>query len=125
MNVDILKEYPMTDAHGRRYREFSPSCREYAPTLVTSAGAVPAGAVVASPSQPEPVPVQRKDCPFKGGLYPRCTEDCTFYAGDRCQPGTAQTGKRCPLPAHLTCGNDCAMYHNSRCTIFAAERKQK
>ena len=32
--MDILKEYPLTDEHGKRYREFGHGCREYAPTDV-------------------------------------------------------------------------------------------
>ena len=43
--MDILKEYPLIDEHGKRYREFGRGCREYAPTLVTSAGEVPIGTV--------------------------------------------------------------------------------
>lgn len=74
--------------------------------------------------QEEPT-AQRKDCPFQGGLYPRCTEDCSFYENGKCKPGTAQAGKRCPLPAHLTCSDSCMMYKDGRCTIFAAGRKKK
>ena len=74
--------------------------------------------------QEEP-PAQRKDCPFKGGLYPRCTEDCSFYENGKCKPGTATAGKRCPLPAHLTCGDTCAMYENGRCTLFCSRKETK
>lgn len=28
--MDILKEYPLIDEHGKRYREFGRGCREYA-----------------------------------------------------------------------------------------------
>lgn len=122
--MDILKEYPLIDKYGKRYREVGRCCIEYAPSLVTSAGEVPAGTVVHKKMQEEPT-VQRKDCPFKGGLYPRCTEDCAFLVGEMCKPGTAQTGKRCPMPAHLTCGDSCMMYKDGRCTIFAAGRKKK
>lgn len=40
-HMDILKEYPLIDEHGKRYREFGRRCREYAPVIVTSAGEVP------------------------------------------------------------------------------------
>ena len=122
--MDILKEYPLIDKHGKRYREVGRGCIEYAPRLVTSAGEVPAGTVIYKKMQEEPT-AQRKDCPFKGGLYPRCAEDCTFFVGEMCKLGTAQAGKRCPMPAHLTCGDSCMMYKDGRCTIFAAERKTK
>ena len=122
--MDILKEYPLIDEHGKRYREFGRGCREYAPVIVTSAGEVPMGTVIYKKMQEEP-PAQKKDCPFQSGLYPRCTEDCSFYENGKCKPGTAQAGRRCPLPAHLTCGDSCMMYKDGRCTIFAAERKTK
>lgn len=120
--MDILKEYPLIDKYGKRYREVGRGYIEYAPRLVTSAGEVPAGTVIYKKMQKEPT-AQRKDCPFKGGLYPRCAEECTFFVGEMCKLGTAQAGKRCPMPAHLTCGDTCAMYENGRCTLFAAERK--
>ncbi len=120
--MDILKEYPLIDKYGKRYREVGRGYIEYAPRLVTSAGEVPAGTVIYKKMQKEPT-AQRKDCPFKGGLYPRCAEDCTFFVGEMCKLGTAQAGKCCPMPAHLTCGDTCAMYENGRCTLFAAERK--
>lgn len=122
--MDILKEYPLIDKHGKRYREVGQGCIEYAPTIVTSAGEVPAGTVIYKKMQEEP-PAQRKDCPFQGGLYPRCTEDCSFYANGKCKPGTATAGKRCPLPAHLTCGDTCAMYENGRCTLFCSRKETK
>ena len=122
--MDILKEYPLIDAHGKRYREFGRGCREYAPTIVTSAGEVPMGTVIYKKMQEEP-PAQRKDCPFQGGLYPRCTEDCSFYENGKCKPGAAQAGKRCPLPAHLACGDTCAMYENGRCTLFCSRKETK
>ena len=122
--MDILKEYPLIDARGKRYREVGRGCIEYAPTLVTSAGEVPIGTVIYKKMQEEP-PAQRKDCPFQGGLYPRCTEDCSFYKNGKCKPGTAQAGKRCPLPAHLICGDTCAMYENGRCTLFCSRKETK
>lgn len=123
--MDILREYPLIDAHGKRYREVGRGCIEYAPTLVTSAGEVPIGTVIYKKMQEEP-PAQRKDCPFQGGLYPQCKEDdCAFFKGGKCKPGTAQAGKHCPLPAHLTCSDSCMMYKDGRCTIFAAGRKKK
>lgn len=122
--MDILREYPLIDAHGKRYREVGRGCIEYAPTIVTSAGEVPMGTVIYKKMQEEP-PAQRKDCPFQGGLYPRCTEDCSFYENGKCKPGTATAGKRCPLPAHLTCGNTCAMYENGRCTLFCSRKETK
>ena len=38
--TDILKEYPLVDEHGKRYRIFGRGCREYAPKIVTSGGRV-------------------------------------------------------------------------------------
>ena len=123
--MDVLNEFPLVDEHGKRYREFGRGCREYAPVIVTTAGEVPAGTVIYKPQEPQPVK-EKKDCPFSGSLYPQCKEDdCAFFKGGKCKPGTATAGKRCPLPAHLTCGDSCMMYKDGRCTIFAAERKTK
>lgn len=122
--MDILREYPLIDAHGKRYREVGRGCFEYAPTLVTSAGEVPMGTVIYKKMQEEP-PAQKKDCPFQSGLYPRCTEDCSFYENGKCKPGTAQTGKRCPFPARLACGDTCAMYENGRCGLFPQQKGTK
>ena len=109
--MDILKEYPLIDEHGKRYREFGRGCREYAPVIVTSAGEVPMGTVIYKKMQEEP-PAQ-------------CKEDCSFYESGKCKPGTAQAGKRCPLPAHLACGDTCAMYENGRCTLFCSRKETK
>ena len=123
--MDILKEYPLIDEHGKRYREFGRGCREYAPTLVTSAGEVPMGTVIYKKMQEEP-PAQKKDCPFQSGLYPQCKDDdCAFFKGGKCKPGTATAGKRCPLPAHLVCGDTCAMYKNRRCGLFPQQKGTK
>lgn len=123
--MDILKEYPLIDAHGKRYREVGRGCIEYAPTLVTSAGEVPIGTVIYKKMREEP-PAQRKDCPFQGGLYPQCKEDdCAFFKGGKCKPGTAQAGKLCPLPARLTCGDSCSVYMNGRCTLFCSRKETK
>lgn len=123
--MDVLNEFPLVDEHGKRYREFGRGCREYAPTIVTTAGEVPAGTVVYKPQEPQPVK-GKKDCPFSGSLYPQCKEgDCTFFKGGKCKPGTATAGKRCPLPARLTCGDTCAMYENGRCTLFCSRKETK
>lgn len=112
--MDILKEYPLIDERGERYREFGRGCREYAPVLI-----------VHEPAPAEPMPQKLKACPFQSGLYPRCTEDCSFYENGKCKPGTAQTGKRCPFPARLACGDTCAMYENGRCTLFCSRKERK
>lgn len=123
--MDVLNEFPLVDEHGKRYREFGRGCREYAPTIVTTAGTVPAGTVICKHTEPEAVK-PKKDCPFSNSLYPECKEgDCSFYENGKCKPGAAQAGKRCPLPAHLTCSDSCMMYKDGRCTIFAAGRKKK
>ena len=123
--MDVLNEFPLVDEHGKRYREFGRGCREYAPTIVTTAGEVPAGTVICKHTEPEAI-TPKKDCPFQGGLYPQCKEDdCAFFKGGKCKPGAAQAGRRCPFPAHLTCGDSCMMYKDGRSTIFAAERKTK
>ena len=59
--MDILREYPLIDAHGKRYREVGRGCFEYAPTLVTSAGEVPMGTVIYKKSQPH----KEKIAPFR------------------------------------------------------------
>lgn len=121
--MDILREYPLIDEHGKRYREVGRGCIEYAPTITTTAGEVPAGTVITKPASQKPPVIQSKNCPFKGDLYARCTENCAFFAADSgCNLGEAQAGKRCPLPARLTCGDSCMMYKDGRCTVFAAER---
>lgn len=123
--MDVLNEFPLEDAHGKRYREVGRGCIEYAPTLVTSAGEVPIGTVIYKKMQEEPT-VQRKDCPFSGSLYPKCKEDdCVFFKGGKCRPGMAAAGKLCPLPARLTCGDACAVYMNGRCTLFCSRKETK
>ena len=123
--MDILREYPLIDEHGKRYREVGRGCIEYAPTLVTSAGEVPIGTVIYKKMREEP-PAQRKDCPFQGGLYPQCKEDdCAFFKGGKCRPGAAQAGRHCPFPAHLACGDNCAMHENGRCGLFPQQKGTK
>ena len=122
--MDVLNEFPLIDEHDKRYREFGRGCREYAPTLVTSAGEVPMGTVIYKKMQEEPT-AQRKDCPFQGGLYPQCKEDdCAFFKGGKCKPGAA-AGRHCPFPARLICGDTCAMYENGRCTLFCSRKETK
>lgn len=76
--MDVLNEFPLVDEHGKRYREFGRGCREYAPTIVTTAGTVPAGTVICKHTEPEAVK-PKKDCPFSNSLYPECKEgDCSF-----------------------------------------------
>lgn len=123
--MDILNEFPLVDEYGKRYREFGHGCREYAPTIVTTAGTVPAGTVICKHTEPETI-TPKKDCPFSNSLHPECKEgDCAFFKGGNCKPGTAQAGKRCPLPAHLTCGDNCAMYENGGCTLFCSRKETK
>lgn len=107
-------EYPEIDERGRRFRRVGEHCKEYAPVLI-----------VHEPAPAEPMPQKLKACPFQSGLYPRCTEDCSFYENGKCKPGTAQAGKRCPLPAHLACGDTCAMYENGRCGLFPQQKGTK
>ena len=114
--MDVLNEFPLVDEHGKRYREFGRGCREYAPTIVTTAGTIPAGTVICKHTEPEAV----------NSLYPECKEgDCSFFANGKCRPGMTQAGKRCPLPARLTCGDNCAMYKNGRCTLFCSRKETK
>ena len=123
--MDVLNEFPLVDEHGKRYREFGHGCREYAPTIVTTAGTVPAGTVICKHTEPE-AGKPKKDCPFSNSLYPECKEgDCSFYANGKCKPGTATAGKRCPLPARLTCGDTCTMYKNGRCGLFPQQKGTK
>ena len=53
--MDVLNEFPLVDEHGKRYREFGHGCREYAPTIVTTVGTVPAGTVICKHTEPEAV----------------------------------------------------------------------
>lgn len=123
--MDILKEYPLIDSSGHRYREVGRHCREYAPTIMTTVGEVPAGTVITKHAPQKSPVIQSKSCPFKGDLYARCAENCAFFTADSgCNLGEAQAGKRCPLPARLTCGESCVMYKDGRCTVFAAERTE-
>lgn len=123
--MDVLNEFPLVDEHGKRYREFGHGCREYAPTIVTTVGTVPAGTVICKHTEPEAVK-PKKDYPFSNSLYPECKEgDCSFYTNGKCKPGTATANKRCPLPARLTCGDTCAMYKNGRCTLFCSRKETK
>lgn len=71
--MDVLNEFPLVDEHGKRYREFGHGCREYAPTIVTTVGTVPAGTVICKHTEPEAVK-PKKDCPFSNSLYPECKE---------------------------------------------------
>lgn len=113
--MDFNLEYPEIDENGRRFRRVGEYCKEYAPVLI-----------VHEPAPAEPMPQELKACPFQSGLYPRCTEDCSFSDDNGgCKFGKPQAGKRCPLPARLTYGDSCMMYHNGRCAVFAAERKKK
>lgn len=113
--MDNLGCYPEIDENGRRFRRVGEYCREYAPVLI-----------VHEPAPAEPMPHKLKACPFSSGLYSECKAgDCAFFKGGECAPGTAQAGKRCPLPAHLTCGDACAMYKNGRCTLFCSRKETK
>lgn len=126
--MNIYDEYPEVDSNGKRFRWtnlMGMRCQEYMPTVTTTAGTVPMGTKIKKPDftmiQEKP-PV--KSCPFVDGISSNCRgEVCAFYDGEKCKPGTAQTGKRCPLRGRLACGEDCAMFDNGCCTLFAAERK--
>ena len=121
--MDVLNEFPLVDEHGKRYREFGRGCREYAPTIVTTAGTVPAGTVICKHTEPETI-TPKKACPFSNSLYPECKEgNCSFFTNGKCTPGTAQANRRCPFTAHLTCGNNCAMYKNGRCGLFRSRKE--
>lgn len=108
--MSIETEYPEIDSGGR-FRWFGRYCKEYAPVITEYVKAPP----------PEP-PKPRKDCPFSGAMYPKCSENCAFFENERCTPGKAHSGQRCPFPARIICGENCMMYNNGRCNLFAAER---
>lgn len=118
-------EYPEIDGGGR-FRWIGTGglrIKEYMPTLLTACGLVSPIGVTVEVQKPEVKP-PRKNCPFKGGMNPRCTDDCSFCTGEVCKLGEAQQGKRCAININLICGTNCTMYNNSgRCTLFfAAER---
>ena len=75
--MDVLNEFPLIDEHGKRYREFGRGCREYAPTLVTSAGEVPIGTVIYKKMQEEPT-AQRKIAPFGAAYIPAAQRIAAF-----------------------------------------------
>lgn len=108
--MSIEAEYPEVDSGGR-FRWIGRGCKEYAPEMTVYASA-----------SPEAPPKPRKDCPFSKALHPKCKENCAFFENDRCTPGKAHSGRRCPFPAQITCGDNCTMFNNGRCTLFAAER---
>ena len=122
--MSIYDEYPEVDSDGQRFRWVGTACKEYMPMVQTSFGTVPMGTTPPKldPNY-KPAP-RRKSCPFSTALNPVCRgEDCAFMSGDKCKPGTAQAGKRCPLSGGMACGENCMMYDNERCTLFAAERE--
>ena len=119
-------EYPEVDAVGQRFRWIGKACKEYMPMVHTTFGTVPIGTPPPKldPNY-KPAPPQ-KSCPFSTALDPACRgEDCAFMGGGKCKPGTARSGARCPLSGGRACGDHCMMYNEGRCTIFAAERKNK
>ena len=95
--MEILKEYPLIDEHGKRYREFGRGCREYAPVIVTSAGEVPMGTVIYKKMQEEP-PAQKKDCPFQSGLYPAMQRGLQLLRKRQVQAGNSAGGQALPSP---------------------------
>ena len=86
--TDILKEYPLVDEHGKRYRIFGRGCREYAPKIVTSGGEFPVGAVTYRKPKLETIE-QRKTCPFKGGMPKIALSMQTDAASERRRPASA------------------------------------
>ena len=66
--MDVLNEFPLVDEHGKRYREFGHGCREYAPTIVTTAGTVPAGTVICKHTEPEAS--RKRIVPFRTAYTP-------------------------------------------------------
>ena len=122
--MSIFDQYPEVDSNGQRFRWMGEACKEYMPMVRTTFGTVPMGTESPTHSY-EPAP-RRKFCPFSTAIDPVCRgDDCAFMSGDRCRPGTAQTGKRCPLSGGMACGNNCMMYDNGSCTLFATERTTK
>ena len=112
--MDFNLEYPEIDENGRRFRSVGEHCKEYAPVLI-----------VHEPAPAEPMPQELKACPFQSGLYPRCTEDCSFYANGKCRPGAVQAGRHCPFPARLICSDSCMMYKDGHCGLFPQQKGTK
>lgn len=101
--MSIFDQYPEVDSNGQRFRWMGEACKEYMPMVHTTFGTVPMGTESPTHSY-EPAP-RRKSCPFSTAIDPVCRgDDCAFMSGDRCRPGTAQTGKRCPLSGGMACG---------------------
>ena len=110
--MSIFDQYPEVDSNGQRFRWMGEACKEYMAMVHATFGTVPMGTESPTHSY-EPAP-RRKSCPFSTAIDPVCRgDDCAFMSGDRCRPGTAQTGKRCPLSGGMACGDNCMMYDNS------------
>ena len=112
------EKFPLVDSRGKRYRLIGTGCIEYEPEIVTSFGTFAQSNYVHPEKVSIPIPKARKMCPFKISHYTQCTEDCSFFMNDACCPGKAQTGKRCPLPGRIKCGEGCMLYDNGRCALF-------
>ena len=115
------EEYPLIDSQGKRYRRVGNSL-EYEPEIVTTFGTFPKGSYSEPRKIETPIPKIRKDCPFKTSHYTNCDGNCSFFCDEKCCPGVAQAGKRCPLPGRITCGEGCMLYENGHCALFKARK---
>lgn len=115
------EEYPLIDSQGKRYRRVGNSL-EYEPEIVTTFGTFPKGSYSEPRKIEIPIPKIRKDCPFKTSHYINCDGNCSFFCDEKCCPGVAQAGKRCPLPGRITCGEGCMLYENGHCALFKARK---
>lgn len=125
--MSTYEDYTERDAAGR-FRWVNMGgfrVKEYMPTIMTTCGTVPMGTKIVKPdfsAMPEKPPV--KSCPFIDAISSACRrESCAFFDGETCNPGTAQAGKRCPLPGHLACGDNCAMYNQGRCALYSSRKE--
>lgn len=125
--MSTYEDYTERDAAGRfRWVDMGGfRVKEYMPTIMTTCGTVPMGTKIVKPNfsaMPEKPPV--KSCPFIDAISSDCRrESCAFFDGEKCNPGTAHAGKRCPLPGHLACGDNCAMYNQGRCALYSSRKE--
>lgn len=123
--MENSEKFPLVDSRGKRYRLIGTTCIEYEPEITTSFGTFPKSAYIPPEKVKIPIPKARKLCPFKTSFHMECTEDCSFFSDDSCCLGKAQTGKRCPLPGRIKCGEGCMLYDDGRCKLFNHRKETK
>lgn len=122
--MDILKEYPLIDEHGKRYREFGRGCREYAPVIVTSAGEVPMGTVIYKKMQEEP-PAQRKIAHFRAAYTRNAKRIAAFTKAASASREQRRRASAALSPRIWLAAIPAPCMRMGAAPSFAAERKRK